>query len=94
MATKQNMYVGLSKEAENVLNDIKRSIVLFSQGQDNFIEIIGYKISEAKEIRDKVANLQGKLQIALKGLDKNSPERSGYEGILKQCEHFLEITKR
>lgn len=94
MATKQNMYVGISKEAEKVLKNIKKSVMMYSPHEDDFIEIIGYNGTYAKEIRDSVANLQGKLQLALKGLDKNSKKRSKYIKILNQCDHFLEITKQ
>lgn len=94
MATKQNMYVGLNKEAEKVLNGIKDSIILYCPHEDGFWEILGYDVSKAKENRDHVANCQGKIQIALKGLDKNSNKREGYERLLNQINHFLEVTKQ
>lgn len=94
MATKQNMYVGLSKESEKILNDINESIVIYSLHEDGFKEILGYNITVAKEIRDEVSNLQGKIQLALMGLDKNSKKIDGYEKVLKQCNHFLEVTNR
>lgn len=93
MATKQNMYVGISKEANDILNKINKSILIYSIKDDGLKEIIGYNISNAKEIRDEVSNMQGKLQILIRGLDKNSIKKDKYEKILKQCEYFLEITK-
>ncbi|MFQ9516030.1 MAG: hypothetical protein ACLRZ9_09405 [Eubacterium sp.] len=53
---------------------------------------MAYDIPTSKEIRDDVANMQGKLQILIKGLDKNSSKKKDYEKILKQCNHFLEVT--
>lgn len=94
MATKQNIYVGLNKEAEKILNDINNSIVIYSLHEDGFREILGYHITSANKIRDRVSNLQGKMQLALKGLDKNSLKRDKYEKVLKQCNHFLEVTNR
>ena len=94
MSTKQNMYVGIKKEAEKILDEINESIVVYSLDDDGFKEIIGYCVTTAKEIRDDVANMQGKLQILIKGLDKDSKKREHYEKVLRQCTHFLEITKR
>lgn len=94
MATKQNMYVGISKEAHKILEDINNSIIIYLEHDDKFREIVGYDILTAKEIRDEVSNMQGKLQILIKGLDKNSSLKDKYEWILKQCDHFLEITKQ
>lgn len=94
MATKQNMYVGLDKEIEKTLNEIKDSIILYCSREDGFIEILGYDISKAKENRDHVVNCQGRIQIAIKGLDKNSNKREGYEKLLRQIDHFLEVTKQ
>lgn len=94
MATKQNMYVGTLKEAQKILEDINNSILVYFAHDDGFHQIAGYDISMAKEIRDEVSNMQGKLQILIKGLDKNSPLKDKYKGILKQCNHFLEVTKQ
>lgn len=94
MATKQNMYVGINKEAKEVLDKINDSIVMYSLHDDGFKKIIGYHIQTAKANRDDVANMQGKLQILIKGLDKHSSKRENYKMLLKQCDHFLEITKQ
>lgn len=93
MATKQNMYVGISKEAEAILNEIDKCIVIYSMEKDGFESILGYHVPTAEDIRDRVSNMQGKLEILIKGLDKNSPKKKSYEFVLRKCNDFLEKTK-
>lgn len=93
MANKQNLYVGLEKEANEILSKINECIVMYSMHEDGFEEIIGYDIHVAESIRDEVSNMQGQLRRSLKGLDKDSHRRKKYEELLKHCDHFLEVTK-
>lgn len=93
MATKQNMYVGLNKEAEEILREIDECIVIYAMEQDGFYAIGAYHVPSAESIRDEVAKMQGKLEIALKGLDKNSSKRENYGYVLRKCIDFLEKTK-
>lgn len=93
MATKQNMYVGLSKEAEEILKEIDECVVIYAMEEDGFLGILSHKIPSAESIRDEVAKMQGKLEIALKGLDKNSTKRENYSYVLRKCIDFLEKTK-
>lgn len=94
MASKQNMYAGMKKEMKKVLDKINESIVMYSMSDDGFREIVGYDSRIAREIRDEVANMQGQLQVLLKGLDKNSPKRSDYQKVLNYCKYFLDYTNR
>lgn len=93
IATKQNMYVGLSKEATEILEEIERCIVMFELGKDGFEVISAYHVSSAKSISDEVAKMQGKLEIALKGLDKKSTKRENYNYMYRKCKDFLEKNK-
>lgn len=94
MATKQNMYVGISKESEKILNEIDNCIGIYKMEEDGFKRIVCYHVETAKAIRDNVSNMQGKIEILIKGLDKESPKRKNYEYVLKRCNDFLERTKR
>lgn len=93
MANKQNIYVGLEKDAREILSKINNCIVIYSMNEDGFEEILGYDVRSADLIRDEVSNMQGQLQLALKGLDKGSHRKEKYEEMLRHCDHFLEITK-
>lgn len=93
MATKQNMYVGLNKEAEEILREIDECIVAYAMEKDGFEAIGAYHVPSAESIRDEVAKMHGKLEIALKGLDKNSTKRGNYSHVLRKCKDFLEKTK-
>lgn len=94
MATKPNMYRGLRKEAEEIIEKINDGIQIYSMQEDRFKEIIGYDTDQKELIRDDVAIMQGKLELALKGLDKNSPKRDAYEEMLRYCVHFMEFIKQ
>lgn len=94
MAGKQNMYVGMNREIEKILSKINECIVVYSLHEDGFKEIIGTNVPDAKDIRDEVANMQGKLQILLKGLDRESLKREKYENALRYCNEFLNKSRK
>lgn len=87
------MYVGINKEMEDILNEIDRCVVIYSMEEDGFEGILGYHVPTAETIRDRVSNMQGKLEILIKGLDKNSSKKGNYEYVLKKCNDFLNAIK-
>lgn len=93
MAVKQNIYRGLNKNFSKVREKMKSSIFLYVKQTNGSWTIGGYDCSIARKIREETANMQGQLQVALKGLDANSKERKKYEKMLKECDVFLEETQ-
>lgn len=93
MPDKPNMYRGLRKETEMMKEKMKQSAVLH-HGEDGVPDGIPmYLADKAKEIRDDVASLKGKLEFALDGLEKTSNKRKYYSEGVKWCEVFLSETK-
>lgn len=93
MADKPNMYRGLAKEQEIMKEKMKKSAVIHYNSEGIPDGIPMYRVESAKEIRDDVATLMGKLEMAVKGLEKESTRKPYYEDGLKWCEVFLRMTK-
>lgn len=93
MANKPNLYRGLLKEAEPILCGMEQCVLMWKVNNPNQKEILAYFTDEAENIRDSVCKIQGKLELALSGLDKNSNKRHKYQRELDLCTQFLEVTK-
>lgn len=95
MATKQNMYVGATKEMNELDQKIEEAVVSRRLNEDKTKKIgvsIVY-IDKALKIRDAVAELKGALNTLLKGLDKDSPEEEKYRQMRDKCTTFLNDTR-
>ncbi len=91
MATKQNMYVGKEKQAKEIIEKINESVIAWKLNDDGIREISIYQSDKAEAIRDKVANMQGQLEVLLEGLDKNSTKRSVYQEMWEGTNEFMRI---
>ena len=86
MATKPNMYRNVKPELEQILNEINEWRI-----ESDEKKIGAYKTDKANELRDRASNMQGKLQVLLQGLDKNSVKREEYEAYLKEINMFMDV---
>ncbi len=91
MATKQNMYVGKEKQAKEIIEKINESVIAWKLNDDGVKEISIYQTDKAEAIRDEVANMQGQLEVLLKGLDKNSSKRGVYQEMYERTNEFMRI---
>lgn len=92
MSTKQNMFVGATKNISQV-NELLEDAVVMWKKEDNNRSIVAYDIEKALEIRDQVSELKGELKILIKGSDMDDT-REKYLSSYKKCEEFLNITKQ
>lgn len=93
MADKPNIYRGLSGEQELMKEKMKQSAAMHLDSEGIPDGLLVYFPDKVDEIRDDVAVLKGKLELAIKGLEKTSKRIPYYEEGLKWCEGFLRITK-
>lgn len=93
MATKQNMYVGKMGEAESIVHEINECVICWKLEEDGVATIAVHMEDKADQIRDKVSNMQGQLQVLMSGLDKNSPKKEKYQSILDKIDAFMKLYK-
>ena len=92
MATKLNMYRFVNRDLQQVLGEVNDCVMMWDY-QSGSKRIGAYRIDKANELRDKASNMQGKLQVLLHGLDKNSAERDKYEANLSEINMFMDVFK-
>lgn len=94
MPNQPNMYRNVKKDAEKIFDEIKECAVISEvDSEGKFKGILGYDINKAKEIRDQVSGMRGKLELLIKGLEKNSKKMEEYERLFGYFNDFLEVTK-
>lgn len=94
MPDKPNMYRGLPKETEMMKQKMDQSAVMHHDESGVPDGMALYLVDMVNDIRDDVAILKGKLELAVKGLEKTSNRRGYYSEGIKWCEVFLEGTKK
>ena len=93
MSTKQNMYVGKEAEANRIIDQINNCVIVWKLEQEGIRTIAAFESAKAESIRNDVANMQGKLEVLIDGLDKTSSKREKYQSLLDQINQFLELFK-
>lgn len=93
MSDKSIIYRGEKQKAEEIIKKADNCTTMHIITDDGDRSIAGYLTQDAKNIRDEVCIMQGRLEILCKGLDKSSEKKKEYEGLLNSCIQFLSATK-
>lgn len=93
MPNQMNMYRGRIKEIKETIDKINECIIAYKLNDEGIREIAIYQGEKAELIRDEVANRQGKVEVLLKGLEKDSPKKKNYEELLNNLNSFMELFK-
>lgn len=91
MATKQNMYVGKIKQAKKIIYEINECVIAWKLNDSGINEIAIFQTDKVESIRNDVANMQGKLEVLLSGLDQNSAKRKEYQNLLDKINSFMDL---
>ena len=95
MPNQPNMYRGVIKKAERVLDKIKECAVLYTvDDEGNYMAPLGIDSKKAKEYYREISKIEGELSGMIRGL-KEGRKKEEYEEYLSYCEEFLnEVDKQ